>query len=59
MIERGAIMMTELGNITHQYWWDDGFYFRTLLNGQVNPIEVWSSLFGWAPSANVTRRKAS
>jgi hypothetical protein len=47
-------MQTELGVVTHNYWYDDGSYFRQLLGG--GPVEVWSALFGWAPSLNVSRK---
>jgi len=36
-------MMTELGRVTHNYWYENNVYFRRPLAG--GPVEVWSE---WA-----------
>lgn len=33
------MMENTLGNISHDYWWDEGVYFRRKLVG--GPVEVW------------------
>jgi hypothetical protein len=33
-------MMTELGRVTHTYWYEDGVYLRRPLAG--GQVEVWS-----------------
>lgn len=43
-------MMTELGKVTHRYWYDGDLYFRQPLAG--GDIEVWA-VTGWA---NLSRK---
>ena len=33
-------MQTELGNVTHDYWWRNGCYFRRPIVG--GPVETWN-----------------
>jgi hypothetical protein len=49
-------IITELGVITHNYFWVDNLYFRRLLNGNVT--EYWNGS-NWVKSNFISMSKAA